>query len=421
MKKIIPFFLLAASSSVFAAPMAPKDEWIKSNFSPEVVSYFKIFSDSELGDRIYYVPRFGTIADLGGNGLPAFGASYVVPSTGFFAGEQLVRFGGSFSTLGYKPQLKKLFDEAASKGYTAYPAPVDKQATKTRFFVGGTITDNGRVDLTCEKETLTNSKGKEYTIPHCFLFNDKTKEYDLETNVVSKLISSNVNSSTADATLSFQALSTSANSNAIGEAMQNGRNWSDLFFTEVEWTIPTEQKSYRADLIVHWKRLFEQLDAYAAIHNNACVDVEVKYFMQKVLGCEAGNECGVDVLYWVKDPATGVEKTQKTPPSNADFLAVVEEARKKLQDELFNKIEAFDKPVLGRVDQSSSAVFTLKANYEKRTREENDKYIVQYNPGKLDVTSTTTLQISCLSSDGPGTFVSWNKDRAECKQALGLQ
>ena len=194
--------------------------------------------------------------------------------------------------------------------------------------------------------------------------------------------------------------------------MYDGSSWDDLIVGETEWTISTQAKTHRVEFEIHWTALFEQLDAWAKIHDGRCYDFEVSTFFQDIAHCNDGSRCGIDI-YFFKDG-----KKTKNPPHNEHLIAAVNAMQKSLENDLFNEIAAFNQSELGRVSRSTDSFFTLKANYEKRTLDRNERRILLYNPGGKDIVESTIMNIECLKADDVGRRVNWDMNSESCKMAI---
>jgi hypothetical protein len=139
---------LLASSYSLAAPLDPSEKNVSQLFSAQVKDSFVLLADSDDASLVYYIPTRGGIAvdsPFTSAPIPRFSISSYAPTFGFWAGETLVRFGGSFSTLSYLNSLTQLEAEAKRAGLKIAPSPA-KTAT-TKFLIGAYELSNGRWNL----------------------------------------------------------------------------------------------------------------------------------------------------------------------------------------------------------------------------------------------------------------------------------
>ena len=406
---------------LLGAPMSPSEKNVSGFFSGAVQDSFKLLADSDDPTLVYYVPAQGGIAvDAASSAkpLPQFGISSYTPSFGFFGGETLVRLGGSFSTTSYLGALNQLESEAKSKGLSVAPAPAATATTK--FLLGAYEVSGGRLDISCTKEDykLTKPDGSEKVskVPKCKAKADPTdSEYSLDLNIMYKFATlPAVGNSVVSQRIPFQAITLPDTETLFRSKMETGGQWAEIMTAKIDWEVTAQRKTRQARFHINWESTFEQASAFAAYHNNSCVDIELKGFYQKLAQCSKEDECGIRVEYMNSDGTWGDKA-----PDNAAFVNAANEIQKRLNDELFLEVANKTKSQLGTVNQDSNSQFTLRANFEKILFSKNEVVPFAFNEGPEVFKASTTLNIACLKGGFEEGRVTWNMDDAGCKALIG--
>ncbi|MFE8597228.1 hypothetical protein [Archangium violaceum] len=407
---------VASFGQVEAAPMSPSARPVAHNFSALVQENFTLLGDTDDPRLIYYVPRRGGIAvdsAASANPIPRFNINSFSPSFGFWAGYEMSRLGGTFSTTSYLGEIQRLQSEATAKGLYIAPAPTSK--AKSKFLVTGYEVD-GRIDVNCTKvsmEIIVNGVPRTVQVPNCFTRQNPSEPYDLDTNVMYKFTSTPVSGgSVVSQDISFQATTLPDYVQGLRDVMLVGGQWDHILTAKVDWEIKTSNLTRQARLHVNWQTLFEQASSYASIHLNSCLDIEVRAFFQRLVQCSKENECGIRIEYLTN----GV--WGPTAPNDSNFVNVVNAVERQLKEELFNEVRKYTTPVNGQVSDDRSAIFTLRANYEKLMMSKNEVVNVTYNPGPTDFNTATTLNVSCLMGGFENGRVTWNMDDPGCLALL---
>ena len=202
--------LLVMSVSIpftsMAKPFTPGEDSLPP-FSQEVFKDFTILKDTNDPDLVYYVPKMGMVRVTSPNSKdpkPSFATGSWIPSYGFWAGEELSRFGGTFSSFRIG-RLNRLEKEARNLGLRAEPAPVTD--AKVSFLVDGRVAEDGRIDVKCEWEEITIKKSSGETrttrIPECSTRKNPNDDYDISTNVIQRMGRTNFRGSNVIANLGF--------------------------------------------------------------------------------------------------------------------------------------------------------------------------------------------------------------------------
>lgn len=405
---------LAMGSVSNAAPMDPSEVDISGRFSVDVQRAFHLYADSDNSSLVWYVAKQGTIALSGaGNGRaprPRFSVYAKRPWSGVLAGEELVYFGGAFDTTGIRGDLLKLEAEARGQGLRISPAPASKATTKF-LATGFEIGNDGRVDTDCTFEEWTGPGGFTVLVPKCEALNGNG-EYQATDFMYQFRAVTPRGESTASQYIPFQGTSMPEWTFTIEDMMYNGDNWDANLQAVTEWELTTERKTRIARVNIDWKRTFEQASTFAAIHNWACVDIEVGTFFRRLVDNPDGNS-GITVEYLQEDGSYS-----DTPSNNNQFNQAVDALVKEVRDELFNEIRDYGQSQLGDVDREASAVFTLRANYEKLIFERNETRYLSWNPGTAIKNSSTNMAVQCMNG-GFGTPVTWNMEDETCAAMAG--
>jgi hypothetical protein len=394
-----------------AAPLSGAEKDITGYFSPDVQRKFNLYADSEDASLVWYVPKDGTVALLGSatNPVPRFSASSVIPTTGIFAGQPLAYIGGSFDTSPFPADLALLNSEAASNSFRIAAAPAKK--TTTSFLLAGLLNHDGRPNINCVTLTATINNPitgpVEVEIPNCSVtFDDGTVR---DVNVMQNFIAlPPTGFSSVSTSIPFQAQLTPDYSQIAAMKMNSGESWDDILSTAVDWELDTRALTKTARITIDWNQTFKQASTYFAIHNNACLDVEVSTFFRSLVR----DGKGVLVEYY--------NGTDWTPigPNDADFLAVVKAVEDTIRKDIVTEFQTYSQSQLGTVNRSpSSSFFTLRANYEKQIVRINETRYVNYNPGAPVANARTTVGVMCLTG-GFGLPVRWNTADAACNALL---
>ncbi|MBP9707633.1 MAG: hypothetical protein KBD78_08305, partial [Oligoflexales bacterium] len=380
---------------------------------------FDLYADADDSKLLYYVPRRGGIAiqaPESDNPIPRFSVFARMPSSGFYENEELAYLGGSWSTTSNLGALSLLISEAAKQGLQVVAVPVAR--AKTKILATGYETSDGRIDLQCTKDEfiLTNSQGKTYkrVVPKCSTKSDPNSDYDIDTNVMYKFTSLPATGGLVSQDIPFQAVTTPNWSNQLRGLMTNGGQWDAILTGKIEWDLTASNLTRQARFFINWSQTFEQASAFAAYHNYACVDIEVKAFFQKLSQCKSEDQCGVRMEF-MQDDGSWAAKA----PNDADFINAVNKLQTELQDELFNEVQKRSESQLGKVSDRATAVFTMRANYEKIMFDRNEVRYFNYNKGPETINASTTLNISCLKGGFEDGKVSWDVGNQGCMSLLG--
>jgi hypothetical protein len=323
--------------------------------------------------------------------------------------------GGSMSTTGDIGALQLLQQEAQQKGFRVTPAPVSKAGVK--FLMAGQVDPvTGRIDVQCTMGTIVVN-GRNVPVPNCYTRHSPDVPYELDTNVMYKFaflpLASN---STVAQDLSFQATTLPDWTPLLRTKMATGAQWDDILSAQVDWQVRTYNQTRQARFYVNWRSLFEQASTFAAYHNYACIDVEVRGFFQRLIQCQKENECGVRVEFMRPDGTYG-----PIAPNDPSFVNAVNAFERDLREELFNEVRRYTTPVVGQVSTNTTAAFTLRANYERLILERNEVRYFTYNPGPTDFESTTNLNMTCLRGGFEEGRVNWDMQDPGCRALLGQQ
>lgn len=396
-----------------ATPLAPEDKSVADIFTVDIQNNFELYADSEDDNLIWYVPAGGSIAMLGSssNPVPRFNASSFVEFNGVFAGQAVALMGGSFSTAGFAPLREQLEQEAAAAGYTVSPAQASSATTK--FIVSGMET-SGQVNADCDVTELTVTNpitgvSQIVRLPNCTVTYDDGTVYDVDT--IQRFTALTPAGQTSVSTsIPFQVKTTPAYALTVANNLAVGANFDDVLSAVVDWEIPTTSITRTARLTIDYRSVFEKATTFSAIHDWACVDVEIATFFQRLV--RDGDGITVEYLnddnQWVLDA-----------PNDADFIGVINEVEEELRDEIFAEMQSYTEPNLPNVSRETNSFFTLRANYEKLIFEANETRIINYNPGNAIKTARTDMFLGCLTG-GFGTPVVASS-ASNCKTLFGIE
>ena len=272
------------------------------------------------------------------------------------------------------------------------------------------VGNDGRIDTHCETEEWTGPNGT-VLIPVCKALNNQGEW--VNTDFLSKFRAATPRgNSTVSTYIPFQATSMPDWDFTIQEWMETGSNWDANIQAVAEWELTTAKKVRVARINIDWSRTFEQASTFFAIHNNACLEVEIGTFFKRLLDNQNG-ESGITVEYLQADGSYA-----KEPTTEEHFIQTVEAVRKEMRDELFNEMRDFGQSQIGDVNREATAMYTLRANYEKLVFKRNETRYVSWNPGSSVTNASTNMNIQCVRG-GFGTQVTWDMDDAACREIAG--
>ncbi|RKG56438.1 hypothetical protein D7X30_22955 [Corallococcus sp. AB011P] len=406
--------ITGAVNEAAAAPMSPTARPPPGIYSAQVVADFELLADSDSPNLVYFVPKLGNLAvqsPQSPSPIPRFQINSYYPPNGVLMGEELTLMGGTLSPTADIGALQRLQTEAALQGIQIAPAPVRSARTTFNLFAQQGLT--GRVETQCVMEEyiiiLPNGNQLKQRVPKCKVL-DLNGNF-VDSNVVYKFTSSPAPAnSTANQNISFQAMLLPAWTESLKTSMMFGDQLDASLSATTEWQISANTLTRQARLTINWQSLFEQASAYTAFHLNSCVEVEISAFFERLATCEGGTQpCGVYIEYRQTDGTWSDDA-----PEDASFIAIVEALRQSLEKELFTKVEA----VNGPVSTEPTAIFTLRANYEKIVTTRNEVMSIAYNQGPVPFNANTTLNIDCVVG-GFGYPVVYDMDKPACRARVG--
>jgi len=407
-------FVLGVAGQAVAAPMHPSERRYPGNFSAYVQSSFELLADSDNNSLVYFIPKIGGVAILApqsSDPAPQFAITAYMPTDGIFTGKVLTAMGGTLSPTADLGALQALQNEAQTQGLVIAPAPV-KSAT-TIFSIFGQQNLVGRVDAACiAKEVIIIMDGQTFInkVPECKVKNEFGDMVLTDTMYQFSSVRAPPNG-TANQNISFQATVLPAKATQLRNKMNTGAAWNDILYSTIQWEVGTQSLTRQARVTVNWQSVFEQASAFAAFHANACIDVEISAFFQRVATCQGGpTPCGVLVEY---RQTNGTWSTQA--PNNASFISAVNALEQTLRNELFTQIRA----VNGPVSTEARAVFTLRANYEKIITNRNEVIYFTYNEGPKAFGANTTLNLDCMLGGYEAGVVFWDMLQPRCRARVG--
>ncbi len=418
LKKTCLSLAVLLPSIASAAPMAPSEADVAHHFSTSVQADFTLLADSVDPALVYYVPNTGGVtinAKQSIQPVPSFQVYEYYPTFGFFAGEALTRLGGSFDTTSNQDSLGRLESEAAAKGLKLTPAPATTATTK--FLLGPYLLEDERLDVDCIYDTyeIVTSSGelREVRVPVCSI--DEGADYDIDTNIMYKFSQlPALSGSTVSQNIPFAGVTMPNVGQQLRPIMMSGGQWSGVVSAKVDWEIKANTQTRQARALINWEQTFEQASAFMAIHNNACVDIEMQAFYQNLASCDNADDCGVKIEYMNE-----FGQWTDVAPDDPEFINQVTAFQSTVENELFNQVDAYTTSTLGQVSTRATAFYTLRANYEKKNLSRNETRYFTWTPGNQTVHASTDLQISCLTGGFENGRVNYDMNNAGCRALIG--
>lgn len=421
--------LSCISASSFAYPVPQNIRSIPEDIftAPELVTLsdmrtqFELYGDSHNTKLIWYVPKNGKVGvDGASTGAPRvrFAASTITPTTGMFAGQVLTKLGGSFDTTGNAGAISRLATLFSSKGYQVTPAP-SKSAT-TDFIVNTFLSVNGRPDIDCEADIIFGTQ-------ECYVWEDvetrdpfgniiiERQKRSVDTVYQYVALAPSGNSSVSQS-IPFQATLLPGADTLIQQKLDVGAQWDDLFTVATKWSVETRTPIAIGRMSIHWEKVFEQAEAYFSLHNNACIDIELRAFFRRITECGSGEACGIKVEFIQPNQTWGMTP----PPGSEDWAAeVYKMVDEKIRPELVKQVNLLTEPVLGQVSTNRDSFFTLRANYQKLLVTKNEVQYLYWKGKDAVENPSTVMNVDCLKGTLNGV-ISWDTTQASCRQLLGL-
>ncbi|MDO6705304.1 hypothetical protein [Photobacterium sp. 1_MG-2023] len=260
------FILFASVRVVMAAPVDPTIRNVESEFAYEVLSKFYLFGDTEDPGLIWFVPKFGTIAqDNTGFNQPEFDIGSIVSEhPDYYPGEELVWFSGAFDTRGLESDIAVLSRLAAQKGYRILAAK--PKAAETYFIVDGVDVQSLDLDCTAHMKTALGD------FPMCFVFDQQGRRHPAE--FVAKLDTVLPENTMSDY-VGFRGMTVPSWRETLKRLMgvhlpsddpAAGQNWNDKLQVVTVWSLETHYNQPRGQMYLHWNTLVQQFSAYENSH-----------------------------------------------------------------------------------------------------------------------------------------------------------
>lgn len=286
------------------------------NFSPEILNQFHIIRDAKSPKTLFYISRFGAIAQqtykLNANEysaslaapqwqIPSFYAVTLFGQSRPFLGDEMVGFGGQFTTLENSNLLTKLTQEAKAQGYTSIK-PASYRYAELNFMATAFDIENGQLALDCKIESIpvTGASDPFVNIPICHL-KGTDQVYDININLLYSLNSNLSKSGSTLNRITFDAVTLPGWKSEIDNLLQDGQGWEHLLTGVVDWSISTKPiKTYNLD--VDWIKLynFTFKDLRNGL-NPLFSKSAVRNKMKQLLNCNDINQCGVQLTHAARD------------------------------------------------------------------------------------------------------------------------
>jgi hypothetical protein len=290
-------------------------------------------------------------------------------------------------------------------------APAQAKKATTKFIVSGLDTD-GKLHANCTttKLLVTNpvtGVTTEVSMPKCeVVYEDGTiKEVDTIQKFTALVPTGQTSVSTS---IPFQAKTTPDYTNSVTSNLASGANFDESLSAVVDWEIPTSSITRTARFTINYNQVFEKATTFAAIHNWACVDIEVSTFFQRLV-----RDGSIKVEY-----LNASNQWVLNAPNASDFVGAVAALEREIRNEIFAEMTSYAQPNLPNVSRQASAVFTLRANYEKQIFSVNETRVFNYNPGPVIKTARTDMFVGCLTGGFGVPVVA--STASNCKALFGI-
>lgn len=426
-KTIFAAAMLAATLfPAVASASAPTDKPVPSIFTTRSLNAFKFYKSTS-PTELFYVPKSGGVrleGDLS-NPLVDFAASTIFGTYTPFLNKPMTAIGATLTTSMHMQDFDVMQSEARAAGFSVTPAPIADSSTQV--LLKGIPAANGRVQANCTEATyaqqctdddglpISNPDGTPkmcpQTIPVCTIADPRDPTKTIRADVFIDYDSISAASSDVDRDYSFQGTVHPANAALVPQHLKGGA-WDDVLKVNFDWTISQEQTPRYAEIEVNWKSVFTQLWAKAALHNFACVDIQLETMIRDVSVCDGQPGCGVKV-HWFDD--NGNELPPHVLPPGAAFGDLVNGIVATVKNQLAQTIV----PQLGDPGDvaNDSAIFVVKANFQRISVNIQETLPVYYFPKAKQIKAATGISIKCLNGN-VGSQITWSTSPA-CRAALG--
>ncbi len=327
---------VAAAPSAFAVPVDPNLVPVELPQDPTAASNFELARDNINPNVVYYAPKVGRIANIGGQPLLGFA---IVPSTGEgFLNAQL-----EFGVFGVDKQ--RLFNAIQHAGKT----PVAFPYRRTKIVPNVPAVNPQTGQEICEDVPDPSTGGT---------FHDCTGQ-------VFKQITFSSRGPSLGENISISAQLKPAGA-AVYQFLLASGGALDIGMDAEYYTAGT---SFTATVTVSYDKLFESYRSYSSFHGFLCTDIQVETFFEKETVCEGRrpDQCGVFITY--RDGLTGrVVSTPTLDPNNQEEQKAVFQAADRLAQTLRDQMLAPVSRVTGPLDYSRPRGFKIDAKFERQKR-----------------------------------------------------
>jgi hypothetical protein len=379
---------------------------------------YDFYFDSMNHKVIYYISKHGGISTY--RGLPKLSIQAITPRNRvirkIFDGEKSLKIAGTFQSIPNGNSHKEMIQQAASNGYTFIPMTATN--VEVDFVIeSSNIGANGYPLVTCEEVELASGavisiEGGEFDVPNveCF-FQRKNENGQYESDgievpilykaYVSRLRGGGSTNRTLDFSVEYLP------DNAIIEdfkAEQYSGGNSQAIKARMSWDLDLAHQGQQARINIDWHKTVKSFSTFAALHNFACIDIQIRKHVGKVI-----EEGGITVDMF--NPATRRWETYRhtsTELGKAVEQRVMDIVTSNMMTEIQAKANKATQSQIGVADGSNSkAIFTFHANYEKLLFKRNETYSVIVHPENEKGVGETSMDLSCVEG-GFGSRITWS-------------
>ncbi|MDE1463755.1 hypothetical protein [Spartinivicinus poritis] len=395
------------------------------NFSAEVLNQFHIIRDVKQPKTLQYISRYGAIAQqtykLNSNEyshalrapqwqIPSFYAVTLFGQNQPFLGEEMVGFGGQFTTLENTSSLAKLIKEARAQGYTRI-MPALYQYAELNFIATAFDIENGQLALDCKIEKIPVEGGSDpfVTIPICHL-KGTDQVYDININLLYSLNSNLPTIGSTNNRITFDAVTLPGWKPDINNLLSSGEGWQHLLTGVVDWSISSQPiKTYNLD--VDWIKLynFTFKDLRNGI-NPLFSKKAVRNKMKQLLSCNDINQCGIQLKHMGRPGEPGL-LPDSTLLQDALGRTLFTETKLEFDRRTTTTLNRVKRKILANTIDTNSQ-FIPKANFQQILQQKKGNLSLLI-PNKNIKHYRTILDINCIKGKVDNNL-RWKSSSSHC-------
>ncbi|WP_163830651.1 hypothetical protein [Spartinivicinus ruber] len=395
------------------------------NFSVDVLNQFHIIRDASQPKTLQYISRYGAIAQqtykLRSNEyshsinapqwqIPSFYAVTLFGQNQPFTGEEMVGFGGQFTTIESRQLLNKLTKEAKAQGYITIK-PAKYQFAELNFMATAFDIENGQLALDCKIEKIPISGGSDpfVTIPICHL-KGTDQVYDININLLYSLNSNLPKTGSTQSSIVFDAVTLPGWKSEINNLLNQGEGWEHLLTGVVDWSISSNPiKTY--DLDVDWIKLYNF--TFKDLRNgvNPLFNKKtVRNKMKQLLNCNDINQCGIQLKHAARPGEPGL-LPDSTLLQDALGRTLFTETKLEFDRRTLATMSRAKRHILDNTDSHNSQ-FIPKANFQQVLQQKKGSLNL-IMPDKNIQNYRTILDINCVKGKVDNNF-RWDSSASNC-------